>query len=339
MAYSFYLGIDISKATFDYCLIDKEGLILQETQVLNNPTAIKAWIENLSRVYGNLDFWSNCLVCKEHSGYYGAPLLRTLHDEVETSIWVESALQIKRSIGVQRGKSDKVDAQRIAVYALDFQRKARLWKPTKQSIERLSLLISHRDRQVKYLMSLRNTLHEEDGFVEDVLHQEMIVLNDTAITALEQSIKELNRRIKVLLDSDIDLKKVSKIVQSIPGFGQVIASKLIAITHGFTRLTNPKALACFAGVAPFEHRSGTSIKGKTRISNLANKEIKKMLHLATLVTIRKNNIMYDYFNRKVAEGKNKMSVINAIRNKLIHILLACIKNNTTYQKNYNHSLA
>jgi len=63
-----------------------------------------------------------------------------------------------------------------------------------------------------------------------------------------------------------------------------------------------------------------------------------MIHLAALVTIRKGNIMHDYFNRKVAEGKNKMSVINAIRNKLIHILMACIKNNTTYQKNFNHSL-
>ena len=133
-----------------------------------------------------------------------------------------------------------------------------------------------------------------------------------------------------------------KIVQSIPGFGQVIASKLIQVTYGFTRLTDPRQLACFAGVAPFEYSSGTSLKGKTRISHLANKEIKnlsrsfgrKMLHLAALVTIRKGNIMHDYFNRKVAQGKNKMSVINAVRNKLIHILLACIKNNTMYQKNY-----
>ncbi len=78
---------------------------------------------------------------------------------------------------------------------------------------------------------------------------------------------------------------------SIPGFGQIISSKLIQITHGFTRLTNPRQLACFAGGAPFEHASGSSLKGKTRISHLANKEIKKMLHLAALVTIRKGNIM------------------------------------------------
>jgi len=144
-----------------------------------------------------------------------------------------------------------------------------------------------------------------------------------AIAALETSLAEFNRRIEDLLKEDIQLSRQAEIVMSIPGFGNVVASKIIIATQGFTRLTNPRALACYSGIAPFEHRSGTSIKGKTRVSHLANKDLKKMLHLA----------------RKVGEGKNKMSVINAVRNKLIHILMACIKNNTTYEKNFNHSLA
>ncbi len=245
---------------------------------------------------------------------------------------MESALQIKRSIGVQRGKNDKIDAQRIATYAIDFQRKARLWKPTSKTIERLGLLISHRDRMVKYLMSLRNSLKEEIGFVEDDLHLEMDEITQAPMIAMKAAIQQYDNRIKTLLEEDIELAQKTKIVMSIPGFGQIISSKLIQITHGFTRLTDPRQLACFAGVAPFEHASGTSLKGKTRISHLANKEIKKMLHLAAMVTIRKGNIMHEYFNRKVAEGKNKMSVLNAVRNKLIHILLACVKNNTIYQK-------
>lgn len=95
-----------------------------------------------------------------------------------------------------------------------------------------------------------------------------------------------------------------------------------------------RKLACYAGVAPFEYSSGTSVRGKTRVSHIANKDLKKMFHLAALVTIRKNGIMYDYYQRKVAQGKPKMAVINAVRNKLIHIMLACIKNDTIYQKNY-----
>ena len=192
---------------------------------------------------------------------------------------------------------------------------------------------------VKNLTGLRNTLKEETGFVPDGLHEEMIGLNAPAIAAMEQPVKEFDARIEGLLQSGTDLARLTEIVKSLPGFEPVIAPKLIEVTRGFTRLADPRAFACFAGVAPFEYRSGTSIKGKTRVSHLANKDIKKMLHLAALVTIRKGNIMHGFFQRKVAEGKNKMSVINAVRNKLIHILFACIRNNTTYQKNYHHSLA
>ena len=99
-----------------------------------------------------------------------------------------------------------------------------------------------------------------------------------------------------------------------------------------------KILACYLGIAPFEYRSVTRIKGRTRVSHLANKDLKKMLDMAALVTIRKGNIMHGYYKRKVTEGKNKMSVINAFRNKVIHILMACIKNDTLYQKNFNQSL-
>ena len=141
---------------------------------------------------------------------------------------------------------------------------------------------------VKYLMSLRNTLNEEIGFVDDELHQEMDEITQPAMVAMQTAIQQYDNRIKNLLEQDIELSNKAKIVQSIPGFGQVIASKLIQVTYGFTRLTDPRQLACFAGVAPFEYSSGTSLKGKTRISHLANKEIKNlsrsfgrgMLHLA-----------------------------------------------------------
>lgn len=339
MNYQFFLGIDMGKYFFDFALIDEEGTIHWQDQIENNETSIKAWLIELQNRFATINLWSQMLICMEHSGYYNARLLHCLQTRKGASIWIESALQIKRSIGIQRGKNDKIDALRIAVYALDFQRKARLWSPKSKNLKRLELLVSHRDRIVKNLLSIGNTLKEEIGFIDEDLHAEMDQISRPAIEALEKTLAEFDQRIEKILQEDIQLSDQAKIVISIPGFGKVIASKLIIATHGFTRLTNPRSLACYSGVAPFEHRSGTSLKGKTRVSHYANKDLKKMLHMAALVTIRKGNIMHDYFNRKVAEGKNKMSVINAIRNKLIHILLACIKNNTTYQKNFNHSLA
>lgn len=339
MNYSFHIGIDMSKLTFDYCLIDDSGKILKQGVSVNKKASIETWISELSGEFGGSDFWAKTLLCMEHSGYYGTPLLSTLNAKIETDIWLENALRIKRSMGIQRGKNDKVDAERIASYCLDSRRKVALWKPTEANIERLGLLLSHRDRMVKNLMSLRNTLNEEVGFVLDELHDEMAQISAPAIASMEESVKEFDARIDALLKGDTKLARLTEIVRSLPGFGPVITPKLIEVTRGFTRLNDPRSFACFAGVAPFEYSSGTSIKGKTRVSHLANKDIKKMLHLAALVTIRKGNIMHDYFHRKVAEGKNKMLVINAVRNKLIHILCACIKNNTTYQKNYHHSLA
>lgn len=324
----------MGKSSFNFALMDQNESLLKEGVVKNQPDKITEWIKQLIDFKPDTDLFSSCLICLEHSGFYAYPLLKTLFANVTTDIWLESALQIKRSIGVQRGKNDKIDAQRIATYAVDFQRKATLWIPTSKSIDRLGLLISHRDRMVKYHMSLKNTLAEEIGFIDPDLHLEMEKITKPAMCEMKKAVQKYDDRIKALLEDDIQLAVQAKIIQSIPGFGQVISSKLIQITHGFTRLTNPRQLACFAGVAPFEHTSGTSLKGRTRISHLANKEIKKMLHLAALVTIRKGNIMHKYYTRKVAKGKNKMSVINAVRNKLIHILLACIKNNTMYQKNY-----
>jgi len=339
MNYQFYLGIDVGKFSFDYALIDEEGTIHNQAQIENTETAIQAWVVDLQNQFPTINLWEKLLVCMEHSGYYNAIILKVLQTRKDHSIWVESALQIKRSIGIQRGKNDKIDALRIAMYSLDFQRKAKLWKPKSKNLARLELLLSHRDRLVKNLMSMGTTLKEEIGFVDAELHEELEQISRPAIDILEKTLADFNHRIEKILAEDIELSGQAKIVTSIPGFGKVIASKIIIATHGFTRLTNPRSLACYAGIAPFEHRSGTSLKGKTRVSHLANKDLKKMIHLAALVTIRKGNIMHDYFNRKVAEGKNKMSVINAIRNKLIHILMACIKNNTTYQKNFNHSLA
>jgi len=330
MKYHYFLGIDNSKLTFDYALIDGEGEILFQGKCTNQIKSIQKWLKELKETLKG----KKVLICMEHSGYYSAHLLKVLDDFTLGDIWVESALRIKRSIGLQRGKSDKVDALRIASYSLDFQRKARLWEPSNENIEQLGLLISHRDRLVKNLQSISNPLHEEEDFVKEEFHVTSKVLTSPVIEALKKAIEGFNNQIKELLNSDVEIARQTEIVTSIPGFGQVIASKLIEVTHGFTRLTDPRRLACYSGVAPFEHTSGTSIKGRTRISHIANKDIKKMLHLAALVTIRKGNIMYDYYHRKVKEGKPPMAVINAIRNKLIHILMACIRKNVTYQKNY-----
>jgi len=118
----------------------------------------------------------------------------------------------------------------------------------------------------------------------------------------------------------------------------ITALNVIVATNEFEKISEVKKLACYAGIAPFEHTSGTSIRGKTRVSKLANMTLKKLLTLAAMSAIKWNEEIKVYYKRKVAEGKNKMSVLNAVRNKLISRIFACVKNKRMYQKVYQHAL-
>ena len=106
---------------------------------------------------------------------------------------------------------------------------------------------------------------------------------------------------------------------------------LLVYTHGFNRLNDSRKLACYSGVAPFVYESGTSIRGKTGVSKFANNELKKVLHMAAISSVQHNPDLKQYFQRKVLQGKNKMSVINAVRNKLLHRVVAVIKRGTPYE--------
>lgn len=336
MNFTHHIGFDISKLTLDFCMMDNMGRELYNGVIPNNPESIESWINSFD---GELLNFKDTVVCMEHSGYYGANLLRLLNKNTSCVIWLENAVQIKRSMGLQRGKDDKTDAKRIASYSIDFQRKMRVWHPLDSCVEKLGILISHRDRLVRNRGSITLGLNEQKGFVDASLQLELEEITLPVLDGINNIIALLEGKIDSLISNDSHLSRQAEIIRSIPGFGNVISSKIIEVTRGFSRLNNPRSFACYAGVAPFNHSSGTSIRGRARVSHMANKEIKKMLHLAALVTIRKGGIMYGYYTRKIKEGKNKMAIINAVRNKLIHILMACIKKDTTYVKNYEHKLA
>jgi transposase len=145
----------------------------------------------------------------------------------------------------------------------------------------------------------------------------------------------IEKRMQELISSDEELKTIFALATSVKGVGQVLATELLICTHKFTRMTNVKQLACYCGVAPFTHTSGTSIRGKTRTSHFANMSLKRTLHLAAMSSTQYVPDLRRYYERKVAEGKSKMCVINAMRNKLLHRILAVVKWGTPYMLNYS----
>ena len=137
-----------------------------------------------------------------------------------------------------------------------------------------------------------------------------------------------------IVQADEQINKKVQQVKSINGIGPVTAVAMLVYTKGFSSFTNAKELACYCGIVPFKKISGISVRYKPSVSPYANKKLKKLFHLCALSAIKNDDELKTYFERKVAEGKNKMSVINAVRNKFVHRVFAIIRDNRNFEQNY-----
>ncbi|MEH0153590.1 transposase, partial [Limibacter armeniacum] len=159
------------------------------------------------------------------------------------------------------------------------------------------------------------------------------------LNQLDKQLKKVQLQIRQLIQEDEKLKQLTKIVTSVPGVGEIVCWKLLVVTNEFKDLRDGRKFACYSGVAPFAYTSGISIKGRAKVSNMANKDMKKLLHMAAVASIGKGKgELYDYFHRKVKQGKHKMSIINAVRNKIIHRVFACVSANREYDYSYINAL-
>jgi transposase len=135
-----------------------------------------------------------------------------------------------------------------------------------------------------------------------------------------------------IIEQSEALQKNYQLLTSIKGVGLITAVYMIAYTENFQKFSNSRQFSCYAGVVPFEHSSGTSIRGKSRVSHYANKKAKRLLNLAASVAIQHNGELKQYYQRRVGEGKSKMSTLNMIRNKLVDRMFAVVKRQTPYQE-------
>lgn len=334
MEFKFFIGVDVSKDKLDVAVWSESQWVFNTT-LSNTQKEISKLLRLLQK-----DFQlnaSNALFCLEYTGIYSAPLLKVLHQQT-CMIWIESALQIKKSLGIQRGKTDKVDAKRIAEYAFRYRDKVKLWQPPAEAVQKIRELLAVRERLVKSRKSLMTPLKDSKKFMEPELYKIHLKAAQGPIKALTKSIQQVEDQIREVLNSDENLKRLSSLIDSVEGVGLIIASHLIVTTNAFTAINNPRCFATYCGVAPFEHSSGT-IRGRTRVSHLANKTTKTLLHLAAVVSITQKGELAEYYHRKVAEGKHKMSVLNAMRNKIIHRIFAVVNRGTPYEKKVAPMLA
>jgi transposase len=154
-----------------------------------------------------------------------------------------------------------------------------------------------------------------------------------AIAGIAKSIQEINTLMKKIIAENDTVNRNYLLLQTVPGIGHLTAIYLICCTNNFAGKVSGKQLACYAGLAPFEHSSGISVKGRTRVHKMANKDLKKLLHLSALSAIKYYPEFTNYYKRKKAEGKHSMSVLNAIRNKIVLRVAAVVNNQQAYVNN------
>lgn len=317
----FFIGIDVSKRWLDIAATAQGQGILHEARCTNRPNAIQKAVAKVLREL-KADK-AEVLFCMEHTGDYCAPFLKEAA-ALGLMAWQESALRIRRSHH-SRGKSDKADARRIAEYAMRFRDRARLWEPEPCRVATLRRLLALRDRLTVAAAGLGQPLRElQDLGLKDAADDIRKATEDT-VKAIRAQLKKVEKQIDELVKGDESLGRNMALATSIPGIGRMNALSLILFTRNFTLFDDPKKLACYCGVAPFEHTSGSSVRGRPRVSHMANKSLKRLLHMAALSAKKCNAQIKRYYERKVAEGKNKMAVINAIRNRLIHLVMAVVK--------------
>ncbi len=317
------VGIDVSKLENEARIHSTQDILTFE----NNKKGFKKlidWVFNKSKI----DI-KQILFAFEHTGLYSFPLSLFLAENNYSYVLLPG-LELKRSMGITRGKNDKMDARRIAKYTYEKRESIKPYEMPVKEVLQLKRLLTLRERLVKQRAGYKASIGEYKQFLVKKHNTVLFDAQEDMIKSLSKQIDRVEKELyKIILKND-SLKKMYNLIVSIKGVGPQTALFLIAYTNGFTRFATWRKFASYCGIAPFPYQSGTSIRGKTKVNNLANKKIKSLLDLCAKSSIQFNMEMKIYYEKRLEEGKSKMGTINIIRNKILSRIFAVVQRGTPY---------
>lgn len=330
----FYVGIDVSKSWFDACMMmvtdhQKQPLITERFD--NNAPGIKAFDKWLKKQQASFD--ENTLVVIENTGVYHRMIWQycSVH---HLPLHIGNATHIKWSFGIARGKNDLIDSQRLCNYAFRHADELKATPALDSGLMQLKDLMTARSRLINQANSIKVYLKELKVADNAALSKVMEQAHKAVLKGLKESLAAIEKQITQTLSRQADVKSNYELLITVPGIGHLTAIYLLCCTNNFTGEITGKQLASYAGVAPFETSSGTSIKGRNKVHKMSNKELKKMLYMCAMACIQHYEEFRQYYDRKKAEGKHEMSIINAIKSKIVLRAVAVVKNQRPYVDNY-----
>jgi transposase len=326
------IGIDVSKSWIDA----KMHVAHLEKRFDNNPVGYRclvSWAEKHLSIPKE-----SILFAFEHTGLYSFGLSSYL-SSLRYHFILIPALELSRSQGIVRGKEDRIDAAKIALYA--YRRKDEIvpYHMPAEIIYQLGHLLALREQLVKQKAGFLSSLKEHSRFLIKSHEPDFFRIHEKMIHYLAKQIDRIEVKLTETIQQDQVLYHIYELIMSIKGVGSQTAYYMIVLTHGFLLFKEWRKFASYAGTAPFPYQSGSSIQGRTKVNQMANKKIKSLLHSCAMSTILYNPEMKAYYKRRVDQGKSKMSTINIIRNKILARIFAVIKGGTPYVNTYGYVAA
>lgn len=328
----YFIGIDVSKDRLDGISCDDNGVFNKDAfQIANSPKAIEKFLAKYaSRGYTPKNTW----VCFEHTGSYSL-LLSCLLEQAGYRFSMLPPLEVKRSLGITRGKDDRIDAKRLAEYGVTKKSKLKATVLPSKKIQKIKEMLSLRKQLVKTRTGFINSAKDHRIYEQVLEDNEVSSICEGLIEDLDERIEQVDGRIKELLYSDENLKKNYVLLKSVKGIGAQIATQLITHTQNFTCFDNPRKFLCYTGLAPFPNQSGTK-QGRTKTSSLRHRYLRSLLQSGVCSAIRHDPELRRYYKRKTAEGKKDFVVKNAVGCKLIYRAFAVVRRQ---QEFVQHGLA
>jgi transposase len=319
------LGVDVSKLTLDICCAERK-LYLKVTNQTKGFNLLKKWCKT-----NKIDL-KETMVVLEHTGGYEYRFMQFCESSSITYCRIPG-LEIKNSMGMTRGKSDRADSFRIGRYGEEKIKKLVPSKPLDKNILILKQLLSFRKRLVREKAGYESTVKERKHMYRTGKQDTVIHVAQSKIKENKKYINQIELEIMGLIKSNEAMLQTYRIITSLKGIGNVNAWMTIAYTENFTSFADARKYAVYVGVVPFGHGSGTSIKKRDKVSHLAHKEIKQELNQAAKTAIVHDPEIRAYATRKL-QDKCYPLVLNNVKFKLILRMFALVKRGESFVENY-----
>lgn len=324
--FKLFVGIDISKKTLDVVMGKEENSTTYHL-LSNDAKGIGELLDLITKFKLKPN---QVLICCEHTGTYLDKLAYAMRS-TEHFLWVVHPLLLKNyAVELNRFKTDKADAKKIMLYALYHHSRAHSYQYLDDKTGMLKELFTVR----KQLIETRaQYLNRKDAIKQKALtHGLTEMIHQHMQSYLSDLIKHVEQEIKNMIASDEKINNIYQILQSIPGIGPVIAQHILFITDCFKKINSWKTFASYIGTAPFPHTSGTTVRGRTRVSRKSYKPLKADLNQGIMSIIRPGQLFHSYYQSLIKLNIHHLYILNKLKNIIIKIAFDLVNKNQLFNE-------